>query len=179
VLIDEVPEVLPPAPAVFLAPAPEPFADFYRREYPRLRVLARALVGAAAADDVAQEAMLVAYDRWATVATYQSPAAWVRCVCARKAVSVGRRRQAERRVLGRLALLRPPGAEQSHDGDGFWALVRRLPPRQAQVVALHYALDLPVAEVARTLGCAEGTVKVHLSRARAALSVVLHEEDPS
>jgi RNA polymerase sigma-70 factor (ECF subfamily) len=52
----------------------------------------------------------------------------------------------------------------------FWAEVRKLPRRQAQVVALHYVYDLGLAEIARTLGCAEGTVKVHLSRGRAALS---------
>jgi RNA polymerase sigma-70 factor, ECF subfamily len=34
---------------------------------------------------------------------------------------------------------------------------------------LFYALDLPVAAVSDALGCAEGTVKAHLSRARAEL----------
>jgi DNA-directed RNA polymerase specialized sigma24 family protein len=45
---------------------------------------------------------------------------------------------------------------------------------------LFYALDLPVAEVAATLGCAEGTVKVHLSRARKELASRLGatEEQP-
>ena len=59
------------------------------------------------------------------------------------------------------------------DGDRFWSEVRRLPKRQAQVTALFYALDLPVSEVAHTLGCADGTVKVHLSRARAELATRL------
>ena len=45
--------------------------------------------------------------------------------------------------------------------------------RQAQATALFYALDLSVIEVAATLGCAEGTVKVHLSRARAELAARL------
>ena len=40
------------------------FDDFYRAELPRLVALARALCGAATADDVAQEAMLAAYRRW-------------------------------------------------------------------------------------------------------------------
>ena len=38
------------------------------------------------------------------------------------------------------------------------------------MIALHYIYDLGVAQIAATLGCAEGTVKVHLSRGRAALS---------
>jgi RNA polymerase sigma-70 factor (ECF subfamily) len=56
------------------------------------------------------------------------------------------------------------------DREQFWAEVRRLPRRQAQATALFYALDLPVSEVAATLGLAEGTVKVHLSRARTELA---------
>jgi RNA polymerase sigma-70 factor (ECF subfamily) len=54
--------------------------------------------------------------------------------------------------------------------EAFWAEVRRLPRRQAQVIALHYMYDLGAAEVASTLGCAEGTVKAHLSRARSVLA---------
>jgi DNA-directed RNA polymerase specialized sigma24 family protein len=46
----------------------------------------------------------------------------------------------------------------------------RLPKRQAQVTALFHALDRSVIEVATTIGCAEGTVKLHLSRAVHSLS---------
>ena len=38
------------------------------------------------------------------------------------------------------------------------------------MVVLHYRAGETVAEVAATLGLAEGTVKAHLSRARRALS---------
>ena len=59
--------------------------------------------------------------------------------------------------------------------------MRLLPRRQAQTVALFYALDMSVADIAGILGCAEGTVKVHLHRARASLAATLHqgEEEPS
>jgi RNA polymerase sigma-70 factor, ECF subfamily len=157
-------------------PDPEPFDAFYRREFPALRVLARALAGDALADDVAQETMLVAYRQWATVADFASPSGWVRCVCARKAISAGRRRQVEQRALRRMALVRGSAAEASDD-ETFWSLLRRLPARQAQVAALFYALDLSVADVARTLSCAEGTVKVHLSRARTAMGKALDVEE--
>ena len=46
--------------------------------------------------------------------------------------------------------------------------------RQAQAIALHYIYDLGVADIASTLGCTEGTVKVHLSRGRAALAQRMH-----
>ncbi|QNN54683.1 RNA polymerase sigma factor [Nocardioides mesophilus] len=156
------------------------FESFYRREYPHLLVLARVMAGPAVADDVVQETMLTAYHQWEDVQSYASPVGWLRTVCLRKAVNVVRRRSVERRVLG--VLRNQPAAPVADVGDGeaFWSLVRTLPQRQAQVVALHYALDLGVAEIASTLGCAEGTVKAHLSRARAGLAEKLgtSEEDP-
>jgi DNA-directed RNA polymerase specialized sigma24 family protein len=145
----------------------ESFEDFYRREYPRLMVLARVLAGDAAAEDVAQESMLVTYRHWTRIALLESPAGYVRGICAHKAVSVTRRLVAERRALRRVAGRRAVVVEPlASDSERFWTEVRRLPRRQAQAAALYYALDLPVAAVAAALGCAEGTVKVHLSRAR-------------
>ncbi len=67
----------------------------------------------------------------------------------------------------------PRRASPPPEVDGFWALVRQLPGRQAAAVALHYLEDRPVAEVADTLGCAESTAKVHLHRARNALAASL------
>lgn len=40
-------------------------------------------------------------------------------------------------------------------------------------MALHYLEDRTVAEIATILGCAEGTVKVHLHRGRLALARAL------
>lgn len=63
------------------------------------------------------------------------------------------------------------------DDEAFWELVRALPRRQAQSVALHYLFDLSVADVAATLGIAEGSVKVHLSRARQTLAARLSGQE--
>jgi RNA polymerase sigma-70 factor (ECF subfamily) len=156
------------------ARAPESFDAFYRREFVSLLVLARALVGSAQAEDVAQEAMLVAFRRWRAIAEVRSPAAYVRGICLHKAVTVVRRRALERQLWGRFgAPATVGGADLSQESGALWEAVRRLPRRQAQAMALHYALDLPVADVAEVLGCAEGTVKVHLHRARAALADTL------
>jgi hypothetical protein len=60
-LIDETP-VGGAAPCAQSAETwpPESFETFYRREYPRILVLARVLAGAPAAEDLAQEVMLAA-----------------------------------------------------------------------------------------------------------------------
>lgn len=158
-------------------PAVESFEAFYAREMPRLLVLARALSGSASADDIAQDAMVTAFGRWDTVSTYDAPGAWVRQVCANRAVSVLRRRAAEARALVRLGGRRAEPAAMSEESETFWAEVRRLPRRQAQSIALFYVYDLGVAEIARTLGCSEGSVKVHLSRGRAALASRLGVEE--
>ncbi len=47
--------------------------------------------------------------------------------------------------------------------------VRQLPGRQRDVVLLRIFEGLSVAETAQVLGCREGTVKVHLHRALAAV----------
>jgi RNA polymerase sigma-70 factor (ECF subfamily) len=153
------------------------FDAFYRREFPRLVVLARVLAGPAVADDVAQEAMLVAYRKWDEVELLASPAGWVRSVCLHKAVSVVRRRSVEQRVLRTIGSFRSDRGAPVEEDERFWSEVRKLPLRQAQVVALHYALDLGVVEIAATLGCAEGTVKSHLSRGRAALAKAWRVEE--
>lgn len=53
--------------------------------------------------------------------------------------------------------------------------LRDLPRSQRTVVALHYLLDMPVADVAARLGIAEGTVKTHLHRARETMRSALSE----
>jgi RNA polymerase sigma-70 factor (ECF subfamily) len=55
--------------------------------------------------------------------------------------------------------------------------LRRLPLRHRQALVLHYLLDLPVEEAARTLEVPAGTVKSWLARGRKALAAHLGEEE--
>jgi RNA polymerase sigma-70 factor, ECF subfamily len=149
------------------------FEDVYLREFAGVFALAYALAGSRwAAEDLAQDAFVVAHRRWDRVGGYDDPGAWVRRVAANLAVSGVRRRLAEARALMRLAARQqeqPYAALPAEDGD-FWRAVRRLPRRQAQVVALVALGDLSTAEVASTLGCSQRMVQVHLQKARVALS---------
>ncbi len=43
--------------------------------------------------------------------------------------------------------------------------VRSLPPRQRAVIVLRYYCDLPVTDIATTLGCSTGTVKSQAAKA--------------
>src|SRR5688572_26923544 len=166
----------PPVPAPF-----ERFSDdytaFFRREVRSLVALAAAIAGADRAEEIAQEALLRAHREWDRIARYDKPGAWVRRVTINLATSSRRRRFTERRALERAGGQRQLDAPPP-DVDEFWALVRRLPHRQAAAVALHYLDDLSIADIADALGCAEGTAKAHLHHARRTLAEHLRQQEP-
>ncbi len=160
---------------------PETFEEFYVREYLPVVGLAYALSGSRwGAEDLAQEAFLAAHRDWDRIRSYDRPGAWVRRVVANLSVSTFRRRVAEAKALARLpfgqAAALPDLAARDPD---FWAAIRALPRRQAQVVALHYLEDRSVSEVARILDVTLGTVKRHLHDGRQALArrLDLKEDD--
>jgi len=148
--------------------------DLYRREYRSVVALAYGLSGSrSAAEELAQEAFLEAHRAWDRIGAYDDPGAWVRRVVANRSVSRVRRSVAEVRALTRIAGRRELPAELPENDAEFWRAVRRLPDRQAQVIALHYLEDRSIADIADVLGISPDTVKVHLHRGRKALADAL------
>ena len=164
-----------------IRPAPEAFEEFYGREYLAVVGLAYALSGSRwGAEDLAQEAFMAAHRDWERIGLYDRPAAWVRRVVANLSVSAFRRRVAEAKALARVPYGRDELLPDLAEGDPeFWAAIRSLPRRQAQVVALHYLEDRSVADIAEILDVTPGTVKRHLHDGRQALVRRLrsHAED--
>jgi RNA polymerase sigma factor (sigma-70 family) len=154
------------------------FDDFYRREHRHVLGLAFVLTGNQwVAEDTAQDAFTAAFRRWPSIVAYDSPSAWIRRVTCNRAASVLRRRVREAKALMRLAGRTPTHIELDEGDEAFWQAVRRLPPRQAQAVALYYLEDYNVRAISEVLDCSEGTVKTHLSRARDAVARQLQLED--
>jgi RNA polymerase sigma-70 factor (ECF subfamily) len=55
--------------------------------------------------------------------------------------------------------------------------LRRLSPNQRAAVVLRYEADLSVEEVARRMGTAQATVRVHVLRGRRRLQELLGEQE--
>lgn len=121
-------------------------------------------------EDAVQEALVRAWTRRDEI---ESISAWVRQVALNNARMTLRSRYAEERALQRLVL--DPLRESRSELDGVRAAIAALPQRQAQVVVLHYYVDLSVVDIAAHLGIRTGTVKSELHRARAALARSLCE----
>jgi RNA polymerase sigma-70 factor (ECF subfamily) len=129
------------------------------------------------AQDIAQEAFARAWQHWPKVSRYDDPEAWVRTVAWRL---MANRWRGLRRWLGAQGRLGPPAettAGPSPDRVAVVDALQRLPKPQRQVIALHYLLDMSVADIAASAGVPAGTVKARLSRARTTLAGLLGEHD--
>lgn len=160
-------------------PAEEAFRDIFAASYSKLVVQLYGVTGnAGEAEDVVQEAFVRAAASGPRFLALDNPEAWLRTV----AVNLQRSRWRKLRNLSRIGDRLAPGEQDLPDLDDRMDVIgalRALPEPQRQVVALHHLADLPVDEIARLLGIAEGTVKSRLSRGREALSRALTPEgDP-
>jgi RNA polymerase sigma-70 factor (ECF subfamily) len=144
----------------------EAIRTFLARDHGRVVRAVAAVCGSRdRAEDAVQDALV---DVWTKNRQVDDLAGWVAAAAINRARSRWRTQAAERRAFDRLAAQATTQVDHpalSFDGRVAQAL-RDLPRSQRSVVALHYLLDMSVADVAASLGMAEGTVKTHLHRAR-------------
>ena len=154
------------------------FDAFYTATVRRVVVYLYAVSGdRSEAQDIAQEAFARAWQHWPRVSRYDDPEAWVRTVAWRLMANRWRGLRRWFAVQGRLGPPVEANAGPSPDRVAVLDALQRLPRPQRQVIALHYLLDMPVADVAASVGAPVGTVKARLSRARTALAGLLGEHD--
>jgi RNA polymerase sigma-70 factor, ECF subfamily len=141
------------------------FEDLYLREYPGLIAVATALSGHEG-EDLVQDAMVRALVSWDKVRRLERPGGWCHRVLVNLCRSRWRRRVTEARFQSRMRHHEPQSPAPSDDVMLFWSAVRELPERPRLAVALYYAGDRTVADIAGALDVPEGTIRSDLSRAR-------------
>ncbi|MER5733789.1 sigma-70 family RNA polymerase sigma factor [Streptomyces sp. NPDC002138] len=146
------------------------FSAFYRET---VRKLTAFLINHGAtlpvAADIAQDAMIKAYERWSDL---RSPEAWVHVVASRAYIrrATDVREQPTEQVFEPTSLLPRPDAigewESRHD---LLQLVKGLPHRQRQILAWTFSGYKP-SEIAEQLELTPEAVRASLKKARRALA---------
>jgi RNA polymerase sigma factor (sigma-70 family) len=120
-------------------------------------------------EELAQEALVVACRRWATVSQLDEPVAWTYRVGVNRANSWFRRVSAERRARQRAADRGVHHDPDSADRVAVRRALEDLSPRQREAVILRYFLGLSAEETARLTGSSSGEVRALTHRALATL----------
>jgi RNA polymerase sigma-70 factor (sigma-E family) len=128
------------------------------------------------AQDIVQEVLLRAGRRWDRIGAMDAPHLYVKRMVTNDYLS-WRRRRAAREVSTTHAALVEAGpvvedpALRHAERDAMRARIAVLPRKQRAAVVLRYYEDSTDAEIAEVLGCSEGTVRSHISRALQKLRV--------
>ena len=150
------------------------FDVFFDEEYGRLLRLMFAMTGdRAEAEEVAQEAMTRAFERWDRVGAMKSPAGYVY----RTAVNLDRSRLRRLKLrASRPREVRAGDVEPEVVGELVGALAS-LPRGQREAVLLVEWLGLDTAEAGRILGISASSVRSRVHRAKSALQAEAGDDE--
>lgn len=128
------------------------------------------------AEDLVQEVLARVHGRWHRLTHVEQPDAYIRKAIVRQFLSWRRRRASREMPTG--SVPEPPhatvdAATRQAARDEMWRLLAALPRSQRAVLVLRFYEDLSDPDIARLLGCRQGTVRVHAARGLAKLRRVL------
>jgi RNA polymerase sigma-70 factor (ECF subfamily) len=147
------------------------------------------LGGVGDVDDVMQEIALAALRQQAPLADPAKVAPWLYRVAVVQATLHRRRLGRQRKLRERFALrARPTAHDTRHAEPVDWLMrqergalvreaLRRLPPRDAEILLLKYHETWSYHDIARHLGISHSAVETRLHRARARLRELLADEE--
>lgn len=152
-------------------------AAMYREHARSLLGLARLFVDHRdAAEDVVQEAFIRLSRSVHRIDDPSKAAAYLRSIVLNLARDHNRRGLLSMRHTTPTVDLDPVGVEETvagrDDHRRVISALRPLPRRQRDCLALHYLLELPVADIAETLAVSPNSVKTHLKRGLTSLRQV-------
>ena len=141
---------------------------------------AAAIVGETDARDVTQEALVDAWRGFARLRDRERVRPWLHAIVANRSRKHLRARGSRPRLISVDSW--PEGIEDDRstalaERDRLDRAFESLPPDQRIALALHYALDLSVAQVAAVLSVPDGTVKSRIHAGADRLRAALAAED--
>jgi RNA polymerase sigma-70 factor (sigma-E family) len=152
-------------------------AALFRGQWrPMVRLAVLLLDDLGAAEDVVQDAFVALQHNRRVPSDPQAAVAYLRTTVVNRSRSALRHRYVVSRFRQRQTVL--PNVEPASaidENDATLRALRALPQRQREVLVLRYWADLTHADIAQTLGIAEGSAKSAASRGLAALRNQLEE----
>ncbi|MGA2530752.1 MAG: sigma-70 family RNA polymerase sigma factor [Acidimicrobiales bacterium] len=151
------------------------FAAFIRGSQPEVWRFCAYLIGRADADDATQETYLASWRALPSFRGESSARTWLLVIARRTALRVARR-QLRLSELDRES----PGPAQAPDPENWTeldSLIRELDEDRRLAILLTQILGLSYADAAEVSGCAVGTIRSRVARARADLLALRSGED--
>ncbi len=147
------------------------FESWARLNAPRLLRCALSLTGDdSSADDLLQDVLLAAYQRWDRIRDVDHPSGYVVTMLVNRHLSL---RRSWAREARRMRLAAGPattdGIAALDDPDAVLREVAQLPRAQRVVITLRALGDWPDERIAEVLGCSPSTVRAHAARGLARL----------
>jgi RNA polymerase sigma-70 factor, ECF subfamily len=159
------------------------FSVQYEKCIPHLRAYARSLMrNADAADDLVQDALLRAWASRVQYAEGTNFKAWMFTILRNRFLDQRRRDRGVSTSIDEIHhanLVSQPAQDMVVHFDDMARAFWRLGPHHREILMLVGTLGLGYDEAARVIGCAVGTVRSRLSRARTELQDALDKGEPA
>ena len=144
----------------------EAFEQLVLRYRPAVVRLARTIVGAADAEDVAQDSLLLAFKALPTIEEPRKFAAWLSAITRNRALrfsksetaKLSKRVPLDEALLEKIEALARPIAEKERD-EAMLKAMDSLPPDYAMPLRLHFLDEMPLDRIAAFMGVPLSTVK--------------------
>jgi len=159
-------------------------ATLYDRHVDRVhRICYRIVLDSSQVQDCVQEVWLKVFRKVGQFRCERSFVAWLNTVAANTAIDYYRKLVRRRNHISSSRIRPNTAATQDNPGNRQMdsALIQKriryalatISPKQRTAFVLRYYEDIPIAQIARTIGCSEGAVRTHIRRSLLALRAKL------
>jgi RNA polymerase sigma-70 factor (ECF subfamily) len=162
----------------------EAFEQLVMRYRPAVVRLARTIVGADYAEDVAQDSLLLAFKALPTIEEPRRFAAWLSAITRHRALrfsksetaQLSKRVPLDEALLNQIDALSKPLRDQERDESMIRAL-DSLPADYAMPLRLRFLDEMPLARIAAFMGLTLSTVKWRIHHGKKLMRVKIEEEE--